>query len=125
MGFIFAPQIVELFRKGDPEVIRIGSMGLRFQAVVFPLCGITTMVNMLTQSVGASGRASILAMSRQGIFFIPLVIILPRLFDVTGVAISQPLSDLCTFLLAVPLGMLTLRELTQKEQLQKQSKEGV
>ncbi|WP_274953145.1 MATE family efflux transporter [Angelakisella massiliensis] len=125
LGFIFAPQIVELFRKGDPEVIRIGSMGLRFQAVVFPLCGITTMVNMLTQSVGASGRASILAMSRQGIFFIPLVIILPRLFDVTGVAISQPLSDLCTFLLAVPLGMLTLRELTQKEQLQKQSKEGV
>ncbi len=71
VGFIFSEPIVTAFRRGDPEVIRIGTLALRLQLLTMPFQAWVIMVNMLTQSIGYGFRASLVAMGRQGLFLIP------------------------------------------------------
>ncbi|ADL07838.1 MATE family efflux transporter [Thermosediminibacter oceani] len=110
-GFMFSYQIISIFRKEDLEVINIGIRALRFQCLTFPLSSWIIMTNMLLQTIGKGFQASVVSASRQGLFFIPAVIILPRLFGLLGVQISQSVSDVFSFLLAVPMALGTLREL--------------
>jgi putative MATE family efflux protein len=109
LGFIFAPDIIALFRGDDLEVIRIGTLALRVYCFPFPLLGWVILNNMMMQTMGKAASASILALSRQGLFLIPLVFILERLFGLTGLQIAMPIADFCTFLLAIPLGVRVLR----------------
>ena len=69
------------------------------------------MSNMMLQSIGKGVRASVMAASRSGIFFIPLILILPRLFGLFGVEISQAIADVCAFLLAIPIVRSVWREM--------------
>ena len=101
LGFIFSPSLVAIFRKNDPEVIRIGAVALRAQCVTLPLCGWIILNNMLFQTIGYTMPASILASARQGICFLALILILPLFFGLTGVQTAQAGSDICTFLLAL------------------------
>jgi Na+-driven multidrug efflux pump len=73
IAFIFAPGIIALFRKDDPYVIRIGTFALRLHCFAFPLGSWIIMVSMMLQTIGKAPPASILALARQGIFFIPLL----------------------------------------------------
>ena len=107
---ILAPSIITLFRD-DPEVVRIGSSALRLQCLIFPLNAVVIMSNMLFQTIGKMFRASFLAMSRQGLFFIPLVLLLPAFFKLEGVMFAQPAADLISLLAAIPLTLRLLREL--------------
>jgi hypothetical protein len=66
---------------------------------------------MLFQYIGKPGKASVLALSRQGLFFVPAVLILSGLLGVLGLQISQAVADGVTFLLAVPLTVSTLKTL--------------
>lgn len=118
LGMIFAEPLVSLFRK-DPDVIHIGTRALRFQCLAFPLNAWIVICNMYLQSIGKSVKASIVAASRQGIFFIPLIWILPYFFGLTGVEITQTIADICTFFLTLPLGLGVLREMKKQEQYQK------
>ena len=113
---VFAPQIVALFRKGDEEVIAVGTLALRLQCMTFPLMSWIVMSNMMLQSIGKAMKASILAAARQGLFFIPLVLILPRLFGLFGVEVCQTVSDICSFVLAVPLCISVLNEMKKQEE---------
>lgn len=116
IGFIFAGDIVAIFRD-DAQVIAIGQTIMRCQCCGFWLAGLAVMTNMLYQNIGRTGWASLLAMARQGLFFIPALLILPRVLSVPiwGVYISQPLSDVCSFLLALPLAIMMYRELKARE----------
>ena len=100
-GYLLAPQVIQLFSKNDPQVIAIGTQALRWQCLTFPLCGWITICNMMLQTIGKSFRASLLAMSRQGLFFIPAVLLLPALIGIQGVEIAQPIADVCSFVLAI------------------------
>ena len=111
---VFAPQIIAIFRKDDPDVMRIGVMALRAQAALLPFTGLVTATNMALQSTGQSLPATILAMSRQGIFFLPLIIILPHFTGLWGIVLSQPLSDFITFFIAVFLFRYFIRMLDRK-----------
>jgi Na+-driven multidrug efflux pump len=70
---------------------------------------------MTFQSIGKSWTASFLATARQGFFFLPLILVLPRLFGLRGVQISQAFSDLCTFLFCIPFAIVFLRSLRRQE----------
>lgn len=111
LGFIFAEPLVTLFRKDDPDVIMIGTAALRFQCIAFPLNAWIVICNMYLQSIGKAVKASIVAASRQGIFFMPLIWIVPYFFGLFGVEITQMLADIGTFLLSLPLGLGVLREM--------------
>lgn len=114
-GFVFAEPLVTLFRKEDGDVIRIGTLALRLQCLVFPLNAWIVMCNMMLQSIGKAAKASFVAAARQGIFFIPLIYILPAFFGLLGVQMCQTWSDVCSFLLSVPLGISVLREMKAQE----------
>lgn len=115
-GFTFARPLVGLFRKEDADVIRIGTLALRLQCLVFPLNAWIVMCNMMLQSIGKAAKASLVAAARQGIFFIPLIWILPMFFGLLGVQMCQTWSDVCSFLLSLPLGISVLREMKRAEQ---------
>ena len=111
-GYIFAPQLIAIFRD-DPEVIAIGAKALRFQCITFPLLGWTVMSSMLTQTIGLTGPATFLAMARQGIFFIPTVWILSALLGLTGVQMTQAVSDVLTVISCVLVQIPVLRMLSE------------
>lgn len=113
-GFIGAPQLIEVFRKGDPEVTAVGIAALRFSCVSFPLSGGIVMSNMFLQSIGMAVPASIVAAARQGLFFLPLIFILPSVFGLRGVEMCQMVSDVLTFLLAMPLSISVLRKMGER-----------
>ena len=112
---ILAPAIMKAFRKDDLEVIAIGVYALRAQSLLLPLTGIVTATNMGLQSTGNAVPATVLAMARQGIFFIPLILILPGFAGLKGVALSQPISDGLTFIIALFFFASFLRMLKKKE----------
>ena len=99
--FVFAPDIVRSFRKDDLDVIAIGTAALRFQCSALFLSGLTTATNMALQCTGQSIAATFLALSRQGIFFIPLVLALPRFLGIFGLELAQPVADVLTFLISI------------------------
>ena len=99
VGAAFAPQIVQFFRN-DPAVVAVGTQAFRFQCVSLPLAAVLVFANMLFQSLGRSWRASLLALCRQGMFFIPLVYLLPMHFGLLGLEMTQMCSDLIAFLVS-------------------------
>ena len=111
VAFAFAPTLVSVFRRGDDQVRAIGAVALRFQCLTFPLSAWILLSNMMMQTIGKSVRASFLAMARQGIFFVPAVLILPRLLGLLGLQISQPVADVVTFAASIPLQLKTFREM--------------
>jgi Na+-driven multidrug efflux pump len=108
--FIFAPNIIALFRKDDPDVIAIGTMALRLQSLSYPLASWIVLNNMQLQTIGKAIPASILAFARQGLFLIPLILILVPVLGILGIQLCIPIADFCTFLLAIPLGVTVLKK---------------
>jgi len=96
------------------DVIKIGTLALRLQCITFPLGAWIVLCNMMLQSLGKALRASIVASARQGMFFIPAIVILPYFFGLFGVQVSQTVSDICSFALTVPFGLSVLKELSEE-----------
>lgn len=113
--FIFAPQLVTVFRKGDIDVIKVGTAALRYSIVVLPLSSWIIMCNMMLQSIGKGLKASIVASARQGIFFLPLIAILPYFLGLTGVEICQAVSDIFALTVSIPLGISVIREMKRED----------
>ncbi|MBQ7767018.1 MAG: MATE family efflux transporter [Lachnospiraceae bacterium] len=111
LGFIFAPNLVELMRDDDPLVSQIGSFALRAQCITFPLNAWIVMCNMLLQACGQSVSASLVASCRQGICFIPMLYVLPAFFDFTGLMIAQPVADVFTLVISMGFGLYFLKKL--------------
>ena len=100
-----------VFRKYDIQVGNIGTVALRLQCIVFPLNAWIVMTNMMLQSIGKALKASVVAAARQGLFFLPFIWILPNIFGLLGVQMCQTVADICSFILAVPFGIIVLREM--------------
>ena len=113
--FLAAPFLIELFRKGDPEVLRIGIVALRFQCVTYFLNAWIMITNMMMQTTGKMFRASFLGVARQGIFLIPSVLILPGMIGILGIQLAQPIADIITFLCGLVLQLGLLKELEREE----------
>ena len=102
--------LIRLFRD-DPAVTAVALPAFHYQCLAMLLQPIIVVANMTFQSVGASGRATFLACCRQGVFFIPLILILPRTHGLFGVEICQPIADALTFLVSLPFLIAFLQQL--------------
>ena len=111
LGFIFAPQIVAIFRAEDPDLIRIGAVTLRWQCAAFPLVPLCTATNMLFQNIRMTFPATLLSICRNGLFFLPAVLLLPLWLGLQGVQMAQAAADVFTFLLALPYAVWISRKL--------------
>lgn len=113
--FTVAKQLIQLFRSGDAEVLKIGTVALRFQCLTFFLAAWVIISNMMMQTAGKMLRASFMGLARQGIFLIPIVLILPKFIGIIGLQLAQPIADILSFTLCVPLQMSLLKEMDQEE----------
>ena len=107
---IFSGEVVSLFRD-DPEVIAIGIPALRYQMIIFPACSFMMMANMMMQTCRKTIRANILAASRQGLFFIPLIFVLPYFYGLFGVEICQAVSDVISLIVTIPIVWTAFKEM--------------
>ena len=98
----FFAEPVLLWFRDDADVVRIGAAALRYGCFVMPFMAYSTFVNQLYQCLGFSREATLLASCRQGIFYLPLILLLPALLDITGVEMTQAGADLLTFLVSIP-----------------------
>ncbi|MDR1839406.1 MAG: MATE family efflux transporter [Treponema sp.] len=109
---VFAPNIIALFRKDDLDVIAIGALGLRLQCISLPFAAGIIMVNMMTQTMGKALEASIVALSRQGLFIIPSLFILGPLLGLDGIQLSRPVSELASLTIVIPVLIRVLKDLS-------------
>ncbi len=121
LGYAAAPYVIRLFINRDPEVVRIGTQAMRLQCMAMPFLPLAVCCNMTFQTIGKSVLATLLASARQGYFFLPLVLILPRLFGMAGVELAQPLADFLSFFLCIPFTIRYFRELAQLQKKQELS----
>jgi putative MATE family efflux protein len=114
-AFIFAPQLVDLFLKGNPEVTKIGSLALKFQSLTYPTFSILMMNSMMLQTIGHTRDATLTAISRQGLFLLPAILLLPHFFGLLGLQLAQPVADFSAMFLSIPLGLHALKGFRREE----------
>ena len=112
---VLAPQIMRMFSLSD-KATDIGTLTLRLQCICMPLLPVNFMASVTYQVVGSRAIAALLSVSRQGLFYIPAVLILPGLWQLFGVQCCQALSDLFAFLFAIPFTFLFFRDIKRAEQ---------
>lgn len=112
--YVFSAEAIELFRD-DIHVINIGISALRFQLITYVLSGFMMMSNMLMQTCRMPWRANFVAAARQGLFFIPLVFILPRWLGLTGLEMTQAVSDLLSMICTIPITKAAFNEMSHAE----------
>ncbi|MBP5491973.1 MAG: MATE family efflux transporter [Clostridiales bacterium] len=120
--FFKAPWIMERFID-DEEVIRIGTRALHLEAFILPLLTVNVMCNMTFQSIGERFKASFLSCLRQGIYFLPCIFILPRLFGIHGIEAIYPVCDLLTCATSLPFALHFLYALSKGKLASQQIKE--
>lgn len=99
--FFLAPSVISMFRD-EKEVVEIGSVVLRPLCVSLAFLPTALTANMSFQSIGKKGRAFFLACCQNGLFFIPLVLVMPKLFGLTGLELSQPVAYVMAAVVSVP-----------------------
>ena len=114
LGFIFSTSIISIFRD-DAAVVAVGSVALRWQVLSFPLVASIVLTNMLMQTIRKPVRANIVAAARSGLFFIPLIFILPYFFGLLGVEMCQMWADCCSFAVAVPIAWSAFRDMRREK----------
>jgi len=114
---LFSRQIISLFNN-DQELVAIGVHGIRIFLIMLPVIGIQIVITNYFQSVGKAGKAILLSLTRQVLFLIPLIIILPLFFKLDGIWMAGPIADTMASVLA---GVFLYREfghLDEKHELQ-------
>jgi Na+-driven multidrug efflux pump len=110
---IIAPYIMQAFSLSE-KATEIGTLTLRLQCIAMPLLPLNFMISVTYQSLGKKLLASILSISRQGLFYIPAVLILPILFELFGVQSAQMFSDIFAFIFAIPFTVLFFKGLSNE-----------
>ena len=117
---IFAPQVMKLFSLSD-RATEIGTLTLRLQCMCMPLLPVNFMASVTYQVVGKKIYAALLAISRQGLFYIPAILILPSVMQLVGVQSCQAVADVCAFVFAIPFTVIFFKQLaTAQRQAQTQ-----
>ena len=104
---LFPTSIVSQFTKGDAEMIRIGAASLRANGISIMLFGFYTVYSSLFLALGKGREGFILGACRQGICFIPVILLLPMVWGLNGIMYAQPIADVLsaviTVFMAIPL----------------------
>ena len=110
LSLIFSGHIIGLFRD-DADVIGVGTFALRAQCIVLFISPITLAASMMFQGAGENLASSIASFLRSGITFIPMVAILPRFFGIYGIQLAQPVADVISFIVVMPLIVMFFKKI--------------
>ena len=114
MGMLVPELVVSIFTS-DEELIAISARGLRVVVMFFPIIGFQMVTSNFFQSIGMASKAIFLSLTRQMLFLLPALIILPRFFGAAGVWYSMPFSDLLASLVALVMLVRQFRKFKRAE----------
>lgn len=108
---LFPAVIISQFTKGDAEMIRVGQSALRANGFSFLLFGFYTVYSSLFLALGKAGEGFILGACRQGLCFVPVILLLPHIWGLGGILYAQPAADVISAAIAVAMAVSLHREL--------------
>lgn len=111
--YIWAEDIIRLFSPDD-TLPDLGSFALRAHSISLPFLPVCLIAGMLFQAVGSYGKATLLSSARQGIFFLPLIWLLPVFFASYGIGMTQAVSDVLSGLFAIPFFIFAVKKLSRR-----------
>lgn len=113
--FLFPTQIVSQFTTGNIEMIHIGANSLRINGITFMLFGYYTVYSSLFLALGKGKEGFLLGACRQGICFIPVILILPSIWGLNGILYAQPIADVLSFLISLFMALSLHKQLKLSE----------
>lgn len=108
---LFPTTIISQFTKGDIEMINVGQTALRANGFSFLLFGFYTVYSSLFLVLGKAKEGFILGACRQGICFVPIILILPMIWGISGILYAQPISDVISAVITVFMAVHLHKEL--------------
>ena len=112
-GLLLSDGLVGIFRD-DPQVIEIGSFALKAQLIALFFQPLSICCNMTFQSIGKNKSATFLSALRSGLVFIPTLLIASNLLGLTGIQISQTITDMLTFFITLPFAVIFFKNLSDE-----------
>jgi putative MATE family efflux protein len=109
---LFSTAVVSQFTKGDTEMIRIGQNALLASGISFMLFGFCTVYSSLFLALGKGKEGFFLGACRQGICFVPIILLLPMVWGINGILYAQPIADVLSAVITVFMAMRLHKELT-------------
>lgn len=103
-GLVIPGEIIKLFQK-MPEVIEVGTFALKAASIGVMFLPISVTINMLYQSIRKAKTASLLSLLRSGVTFIPILLLGTYFFEIVGIQLAQPISDILSSLISLPFGL--------------------
>ncbi len=112
---LFPKDVIRLFSSNDMELLEVGRHGLTIYVLSLPIIGFQVILGAYFQAIGKPSKSIILTLTRQIIFIIPLVIILPKFYGLDGLWAFAPISDFLAAILALTFLFSEIRNLNNKE----------
>ena len=97
---LLARPLILLFND-NPLIADYGRWLLTSQLALYPAFGLCYMMTITFQTIGEARYGLFLSMIRQGLFYVPFILVLPRLFGVNGIYFAQPAADVLTILVCL------------------------
>lgn len=108
---IFSSRIIAQFTDGDLEMIRVGTQSLRINGLSFLLFGFYTVYSSLFLALGKGLEGFVLGACRQGICFVPVILILPAFWGINGILYVQPIADVLSAIITIFMALHLHKEL--------------
>lgn len=108
---LFPTNIISQFTNGDTLFIEIGQKSLRVNGLSFMLFGFCTVYSSLFLALGKAREGFLLGICRQGICFIPVILIIPMIWGLNGIIYAQPIADVITAIIAAFMSMQLYKEI--------------
>ena len=115
---LFPTAIISQFTNGDTELINVGRKALRANGMSFMLFGFNTVYSSLFLALGKAKEGCLLGICRQGICFIPVILILPMVWGINGILYAQPIADIIAVVITAFMSIKLSRELVIYSKLQ-------
>lgn len=113
---IFSSRIIAQFTDGDLEMIRVGTQSLRINGLSFLLFGFYTVYSSLFLALGKGLEGFVLEACRQGICFVPVILILPAFWGINGILYVQPIADVLSAIITIFMALHLHKELALAKQ---------
>lgn len=112
---LFSTSIVSQFASGNLEMIKVGASSLRVNGISLMLFGFYTVYSSLFLALGKGKEGFILGACRQGICFVPVILVLPMIWGLNGILYAQPVADVLSAIITIFMAIHLHRELNEAE----------
>lgn len=113
--FLFSTQIIAQFANGNEAMILVGKKSLMANGLSFFLFGFYTVYSSLFLALGKGTAGFVLGACRQGICFVPVIFLLPMIWEMNGILYAQPIADVLSAIVTIFMALNLHKKLNMEE----------